>query len=459
MSYLENKKRSFWSAVCSKTGRIVGFWSLMLTMMLTTSSVSAAEGDVDHATFVANNLWLLIATFMILMMHLGFAMMESGLTRAKNTVNILHKNNFIISMGILSYWIFGFDLMYPGEFNVVSGWLGFPGVGIHMPEGGATIDYANGDYTYWTKFLYGAMVCATAGTIMSGAVAERIKLPSFLLFITLFLAFYYPIMASWTWGGGWLAERGFHDFAGATIVHSTGGWAALVGAALLGPRIGKYVGGELRQIPGHSMPLTMIGVFLLWLGWFGFTGGAVHNAEPELLSRVLMTTCLAAAAGAITAKAAAWIVLKKADLQHALNGIIAGLVSITAGADLMDPLSAAAIGAAGGFIVVCAVFFFEHIAVDDPVGAVSTHLVCGMWGTLAVGIFGRMANPEQLWIQFTGVAAYGLSTVALSLVTLLVIRTVMGLRVSEAQERIGIDVGEHGVDAYSDFALKVDPHK
>ena len=404
----------------------------------------AEDGGVTPGQFVANNVWMMLAAGLVFIMHLGFATLESGLTRAKNTTNILFKNTFIISAGILTYALCGFNLMYPGDFN---GFLGFAGVGITTDAAGNTPAYADGGYTYWTDFLFQAMFAATCATIVSGAVAERIKLPSFMLFSLFFVAIVYPILGSWKWGGGWLDQMGFYDFAGSTLVHSVGGWGALVGAWMLGPRLGKYVGDKMQPIPGSNMPLAAVGVFLLWLGWFGFNGGSVLSADPELTSFTLVTTCLAASAGAIAAMFTSWFVASKPDLSMALNGILAGLVGITAGADTVGILGSVLIGLVAGVIVVGSVLFFDRIKIDDPVGAISVHLTCGIWGTLAVGIFST--NPEHSFLtQLIGVAAYGGATVVCAAAIFGTVNAVMGLRVSEEEEIEGLDYGEHGAHAY-----------
>ncbi len=404
--------------------------------------VALAEDGVSAGVFTANNVWMMLCAGLVFIMHLGFATLESGLTRAKNSVNILFKNTFIISAGILTYAAIGFSLMYPGEFN---GWLGWAGLGITTDAAGLTIAYADGGYTYWTDFLFQAMFAATAATIVSGAVAERIKLPSFMVFATIFVAFVYTIAGSWKWGGGWLDGMGFYDFAGSTLVHSVGGWGALAGAWLLGPRMGKYVKGRMTPIPGSNMPMAAVGVFLLWLGWFGFNGGSVLSADPALTSLVLVTTCMAAAAGCISAMLASWFVSSKPDLSMSLNGILAGLVGITAGADVVTPLSAVVIGAIAGVIVVGSVVFFDKIKIDDPVGAISVHLTCGIWGTLAVGVF---SAEHSILTQLIGVAAYGIFAFGCAMGLFLTIRATMGLRVSEEEELEGLDFGEHGQHAY-----------
>jgi Amt family ammonium transporter len=430
----------------------------MLLAALGCMSVVAHAQDgatAEQAIFVANNVWMMVATFLVFIMHLGFASLESGLVSAKHTVNILFKNIMIVSIGLLTYAAFGFNLMYPGDFNIIGamgGVLGFAGPGLTTPEGAAgLIEYADGGYTYWTDFLFQGMFAATGATIVSGAVAGRIKLPSFLVFTTVFVGLIYPWVGSWKWGGGWLDQRGFYDFAGSTLVHSVGGWGALAGVLLLGPRLGKYVGGQVRAIPGSNMPLATIGVFLLWLGWFGFNGGSVLSADPALVSFTLVTTCLAAAAGVVAAYITSSIVQKKPDLSMALNGCLAGLVGITAGADTVSVLSAIIIGLVAGVLVVLAVITIDSkLKLDDPVGAISVHLVCGIWGTLAVGIFSM--NPEHTFVtQLTGVIAYGVVTFGSALIIFGVIKAVMGIRVSEEEELKGLDIGEHGMEAYPGF--------
>lgn len=399
-----------------------------------------------------SNVWMMVATFLVFIMHLGFASLEAGLTRSKNTVNILFKNTLIPAIGLLTYAWFGFNLMYPGEFN---GIFGFAGFGLPFPTVGGALDLAyNEGYTYWTDFLFQGMFAATAATIVSGAVAERIKLNSFLVFSAIFVGLVYPILGSWKWGGGWLDNLGFYDFAGSTLVHSVGGWGALIGAIMLGARKGKYVNGKIKPIPGHSMPLATIGVFLLWLGWFGFNGGSVLSADPALVSLTLVTTCIAAAAGIVGAMLTTWTISKKPDLSMVLNGCLAGLVGITAGADQMGLGSSFLIGLIAGGLVVVSVMAIDRLKVDDPVGAISVHLVCGIWGTLAVGIFGAMAGLKQFAIQLLGVGAYGITTAVAATVIFSVVKATMGLRVSEEEEVEGLDLGEHGLEAYPDLALR-----
>ena len=404
------------------------------------------SSDVSLEMFTINNLWILISAFLVFMMHLGFATLESGLTRSKNTVNILFKNVSIIAIGLLTYALCGFNLMYPGEFN---GFFGFAGFGLANPSGDM-IDYANGSYTYFTDFIFQAMFAATAATIVSGAVAERVKLSSFLIFSTIYVAFLYPVLGSWKWGGGWLDQLGFYDFAGSTIVHSVGGWAALIGAYLIGPRIGKYTNSGIKPIMGHNMPLVCIGVFLLWFGWYGFNGGSVLSADPILVSYVFVTTTLSAAGGIIGSMLISWSITKKPDLSMVLNGSLAGLVGITAGADVISPFSAIIVGFISGLLVYIFVVFFDKLKIDDPVGAISVHLICGVWGTLAVGIF---SSEHSFIIQLLGVFTYGLASILFSFILFSLIKYFIGLRVHEDEEIIGLDISEHEMESYAGFQI------
>ena len=402
----------------------------------------------DTALFTVHNLWMMVATALVFVMHLGFASLEAGLTRSKNTVNILFKNTVIPAIGLLTYAVVGFNLMYPGE-DFAGAFMGFAGFGVGTDAAGLTAAY-NPGYTYWTDFLFQGMFAATAATIVSGAVAERVRLDSFLIFSTLFVAIAYPIAGMWKWGGGFLntLDTPFLDFAGSTLVHSVGGWGALAGVWLLGPRLGKYQGGKMRPIPGHSMPLATIGVFLLWFGWFGFNGGSVLSADPGAVSLVLVNTNLAAAAGAVGAALMSLNLTKRPDLSMALNGILAGLVGITAGADVMGPGSAVIIGLFCGALVVAAVLFFDRIRLDDPVGAISVHLVCGVVGTLAVGVLGEKASLAQFVSQLIGVLAVGAFSFLFSFGLFWGLKRTLGLRVDEEEERGGLDQGEHGAHAY-----------
>ncbi len=403
---------------------------------------------MDQALFTANNLWMLVSTVLVFIMHLGFASLESGLVQKKNVVNILFKNSMIISIGILTYFLCGFNLMYPGD-DFAGGIFGFAGFGLSMPEGAAgAIDYADGQYTYWTDFIFQAMFAATAATIVSGAVAERIKLNAFLIFAAIFVAISYPITGMWKWGGGWLEAAGFYDFAGSTLVHAVGGAAALASVIVLGARTGKYTKDGIKPIPGHSMPLAAIGVFLLWFGWYGFNGGSVLSADPVAVSLVFVTTSLAAAAGAVGAFFASYALFKSHDLSMVLNGILGGLVGITAGADQMGPTAAVAIGLIAGVIIPFSVVMFDRLKIDDPVGATSVHLVCGMWGTLAVGIFGAMASLDQFLTQLLGTLSVAAFSFAFAFGLMYALKVTIGIRVSEEEELKGLDIGEHEMTAY-----------
>ncbi|SFZ90576.1 ammonium transporter, Amt family [Flaviramulus basaltis] len=401
-----------------------------------------------------NNVWMMICTALVFFMHLGFAFLEIGLTRQKNTINILFKNIFIITVGLLLYCLVGFNLMYPGEFN---GFLGFAGIGLDSPltaEGALDLTYNEG-YTYWTDFLFQGMFAATAATIVSGAVAERMKIVPFMIFAIIYVGFVYPIAGSWKWGGGFLQtlETPFYDFAGSTLVHSVGGWAALVAVWLLGARIGKFKDGKPQAIPGHNIPIATAGVLILWLGWFGFNGGSVLSADPGLTSLTLVTTCLAAAAGGVVAMLVSTAMYKNLDLTMFLNGILGGLVGITAGADQMSPTDAILIGAIAGTIIVLAVRFVDKLRLDDPVGAIAVHLVCGIWGTLAVGVFGELAGMDQFISQLIGVGSYAVFCIVTAFIIIFTLKKTMGIRVSEKEEIEGLDAHEHGMDAYPDFRL------
>ena len=399
-----------------------------------------------------NNVWMMLCAALVFFMHLGFSFLEIGLTRQKNTINILFKNFFIITMGIIVYCLFGFNLMYPGDFNIIgNGVLGFAGPGLDSVAA-ADLGYNEG-YTYWTDFLFQAMFAATAGTIISGAVAERIKINSFMLVVFLYVGIIYPIVGSWQWGSGFLSnltnEIGFYDFAGSTLVHSVGGWGALVVIYLLGARKGKFdSSGKPVAIPGSNIPLSAAGVLILWLGWFGFNGGSVLSADPANTSLVLVTTCLAAAAGGIGAAFLSNLLYKNLDITMFMNGVLGGLVGITAGADQMGPTEAIAIGAIGGFIVVLGVALLDRCKLDDPVGAIPVHLFAGIWGTLAVGIFGNSASFDQFMVQLASVGIVGAFCVTGGALITILVRSIIGLRVSEDEEFQGLDIAEHGTKAY-----------
>ncbi|WP_025664246.1 ammonium transporter [Aquimarina megaterium] len=407
-----------------------------------------------------NNVWMMVCTALVFFMHLGFSFLEIGLTRQKNTINILFKNVFIICIGLLLYYIGGFNLMYPGFEDGDVGFLKFAGFGISAPENGMTPEYASGGYTWWTDFLFQGMFAATAATIVSGAVAERIKLEAFMIFTILYVGLVYPIVGSWQWGSGFLSTlkigeaEGFYDFAGSTLVHSVGGWAAMIAIILLGARIGKFNSeGKPQAIPGHNIPIAAAGVLILWLGWFGFNGGSVLSADPAGTSLVLVTTCLAAAAGGVGAFVLSTVLHKNYDLTMFLNGILGGLVGITAGADLMSPNEAVIIGLCAGIIIVFGVALVDKFKLDDPVGAIAVHLICGIWGTMAVGFFGSKAGFDQFLVQGLGVLIVGAFCSTTAFVIIFILKKTIGIRVSEKEEIDGLDNHEHGMDAYPDFRI------
>ena len=403
-----------------------------------------------------NNVWMMICTALVFFMHLGFSFLEIGLTRQKNTINILFKNFFVITAGLIIYCLIGFNLMYPAEW-IIEGVIGTIDPGLDSVAA-SDLTYNEG-YTYWTDFLFQGMFAATAATIISGAVAERIKINSFILIAILYVTIVYPIVGSWQWGGGFFStfisdELGFYDFAGSTLVHSVGGWGALVVIYFLGARKGKFdENGKPRAITGSNIPLSAAGVLILWLGWFGFNGGSVLSADPALTSLTLVTTCLAAAAGGIGAAVFSRLLYKNLDLTMFMNGVLGGLVGITAGADQMLPTSAIFIGLVAGVIVVLSVALLDKCKLDDPVGAIPVHLFCGIWGTLAVGLFGEMAGFDQFMVQFACVGITGAFCVIFGTFITLFVKSIAGLRVDEKEEVQGLDIAEHGTRAYGDFRL------
>ena len=411
-----------------------------------------AAGDIptpsaaDLNEFRIDNLWVMLSGCLVFIMHLGFASLESGLTRQKNTINILFKNTMIISIGLLTYGLIGFNVMYPGFADDSAGILSLEAIPnfVTLEAGDPKLTPQYGNYTWYTDFFFQAMFAATCATIVSGSVAGRVKLNSFLIFATCLLLFCYPVTGSWVWGGGWLDGIGFYDFAGSTLVHSVGGWAALVMAWLLGPRIGKYnADGSANAIPGSNMPLVAVGVFLLWFGWFGFNGGSVLSADPATTSLVLVTTSMAAAAGGLAAGLVSWT-QGKPDVTMALNGILAGLVGVTASADSVTIQGAVIIGAIAGVIVYFSVIIIDK-KIDDPVGAVSVHLVCGIWGTIAAALFGG----KELVAQLIGIGAIGAYTVIFTLIVGSILKATLGIRVTASEEEVGLDVSEHGMKAYN----------
>jgi ammonium transporter, Amt family len=417
------------------------------------AEASALEAATEEIQANINIVWTCIAAFMVFFMQAGFAMVEAGFTRAKNAVNILMKNLMDFSVGTITFALVGFGLMF-GKSN---GWFGTTLFGLGGMEPGS-------DWN-WTFLIFQTVFAATAATIVSGAMAERTKFVSYLVYSFFITLFIYPIFGSWAWGGlldggGWLEKKGFLDFAGSTVVHSVGGWLALAGAIILGPRKGKYgPDGKPKAILGHNIPLAALGVFILWFGWFGFNPGSTTTGNGSI-GYIAVTTNLSAAAGAIVAMVVSWLVLKKPDVSMALNGALAGLVSITAGCDAVSPLAAVFIGAVGGVLVVFAVIFIDTILkIDDPVGAVSVHGICGAWGTLAVGLFNLKsglfygAGLKQLGVQALGVGSAFIWAFGLGLILFCVIRATIGLRVTDEEELKGLDIGEHGMEAYAGFQI------
>ena len=456
-------------------------WAQEAASAPTLDSLMSAYGDLRVGI---DTVWVLVAAMLVFFMNAGFGMVESGLCRAKNTTNILAKNFIVFAASTISFWVIGWGLMF-GDGN---GFMGLHGLFFvdgadNSPALGA--DYASmnpfstavyeGVYSainwtpvpLWAKFFFQLVFAGTAATIVSGAVAERIKFKSFLLFSFLLVAFAYPITGHWIWGGGWLSGINFRDFAGSTVVHSVGGWAALAGVLVLGPRIGKYgKDGKVHPMPGHSMTSAALGVLILWLGWFGFNPGSTMAAmNGSAIAHILVNTNMAAATGALGATLTAWWLLGKPDLSMILNGCLAGLVAITAPCAFVTIGSGALIGLIAGALVVLSVIGFDKVRVDDPVGALSVHLVCGIWGTLALGLFydeqiatdvaalaTGLSRGAQTLVQLQGILAAGLFTFAISLVFWYAIKLGMGVRVSAEEELEGLDVGEHGISAYPDFA-------
>jgi Amt family ammonium transporter len=418
---------------------------------------------VGENKVIADTLWTMIAGFLVFFMNLGFAMLEAGLQRSKNAVNILAKNFIVFAISSISFFTMGWGIMF-GDGNDFLGLKGVffvlgednsPAVGENYTGVYKSISWAS--VPLWAKFFFQLVFAGTSATIVSGAVGERIKFRSFIFFSFLMVALIYPIVGHWIWGGGWLGKMGFIDFAGSTVVHSVGGWAALTGAILLGPRLGKYRNGKIYPIPGHNLALATLGTFILWFGWFGFNPGSTMSADFSLISKIATVTNISASASTLSALLTSWFLMKKPDLTMILNGCLAGLVAITAPCAFVSPISAIIIGFIAGVIVVLSVLFFDRIKIDDPVGATSVHLVCGMLGTLAVGIFhekdGLIFSGEinLLKVQLIGVVTVGIFTFLFSLIIWLAIKLTFGLRVSPQEEIEGLDLGEHGQLCYPEF--------
>jgi len=425
-------------------------------MAFAEDSVPTVTGNAEAISAVQKNadfLWTLVAAFMVFFMQAGFAMVEAGFTRAKNTVNIIMKNLMDMSLGAIAYWAIGFALMFGVS---KTGWFGTTGFFLS--------DYA-ADKDPWTLafWMFQVVFAATAATIVSGAMAERTKFVSYLMYSVVISALIYPVFGSWAWGSlykgsGWLEGLGFIDFAGSTVVHSVGGWAALAGAIVIGPRIGKYVNGKAKAMPGHSITTGALGVFILWFGWYGFNAGSTTAANTDT-ALIAVNTTLAACAGAFGAMIISWIKFRKPDATMTLNGTLAGLVGITAGCANVLPGSAILIGLIAGVIVVLSVVFIDQtLKVDDPVGAVSVHGVCGAWGTLAAGLFNADGvTMKMIGVQLLGMGAAFLWVFPTAYILFRVIKSTIGLRASAEEEREGLDLGEHGLAAYPDFQAHTEP--
>ena len=434
----------------------------LLGLSVFTLSAKAEELPELTGAFLANNMWLLVATILVIFMNAGFAMVEAGMCRQKNAVNILAKNLFVFALAVTSYWFIGFGIMYYGK-EIIPGVLYFngfffdPTVTADMISEAALVPSVD--------FLFQAAFAGTAATIVSGLVAERIKFGEFVIFALVLTAFIYPVAGSWKWNGGWLDQMGFIDFAGSSIVHSVGAWAGLVGAMLLGPRIGKYVGGKAQAIPGHNMSIATLGALILWIGWYGFNPGS-QLAMDQWVPYVAVTTTMGAAGGAIGATVISTITSKKPDLTMIINGILAGLVSVTAGCGELTFVGAWVAGLVGGILVVFSVAALDASGIDDPVGAFSVHGVCGVWGTIVIGLWGFDIQGDgsglglfvggginQLGVQALGAGAYAIWTVVTCFIAWQVIGALFGgIRVTEQEESDGLDIGEHGMEAYSGFA-------
>jgi Amt family ammonium transporter len=436
---------------------IIAIFALTCLLSLNVFALNGSvEGEkVSDAKYMADTLWVLVAAFLVFFMQAGFAMVESGFTRAKNAVNILMKNLMDFSLGSIAYWAIGFAIMFGAGnlFMGTSGWFVPSDSGVF-----GSLEWSS--VPTHAAWLFQLVFAATAATIVSGAMAERTQFKSYLIYSVFITGFIYPVVGHWIWGGGWLASfgAGMLDFAGSTVVHSTGGWLALTGAIVLGPRMGKYDSdGNPRPIAGHNLPLAALGVFILWLGWFGFNPGSQMGADAADISLIAVTTNIAAAAGAITAMVTAWIFLGKPDAGMSLNGALAGLVSITAGCAFVNPVSAAIIGALGGIVVVLSVLFLERLRIDDPVGAISVHGTCGALGTILLGLFHKEqgiffgGSAGFLWAQIVGVLAVFVWCLITGFALFYGIKAATGLRVNEEEEMAGLDYEEHGASAYPDF--------
>ena len=453
------KNIAFWCLLISSLGFGLG----AVAQAAEEPTLTSLQETLTEKTVALDTVWVLLAGVLVMFMQAGFAMLETGFTRAKNACNILMKNLMDFSFGSIAYWLIGFGIMF-GAGNLFFGTSGFL-----LKDTGQT--FASLDWStvpLECKYFFQMVFAATAATIVSGAMAERTKFIGYIIYSIIISAFIYPIVGHWIWGGGWLAEIGMWDFAGSTVVHSVGGWIALTGAIMLGPRIGKYnQDGSSNAIPGHSIPLATLGVFILWFGWFGFNPGSTMAAVSDI-AHIATTTTLAAAAGAIGAMMLAWKIFGKPDASMALNGVIGGLVAITAPCAFVSAESAIWIGLVVGILIVLSVIFFDKVLhIDDPIGAISAHAVCGAWGTLALGLFaqdvfapGTTGNGlffggggKLLGAQTLGVLAVFAWCMIAGFLLFFAIKKIVGLRVSKEEELRGLDVGEHGMEAYAGFQI------
>lgn len=483
-------------------GKMIPFFSInvrrcgFFTFLIVLGWIGAATAQTsppviepfpDSLQVGLDTLWVIFTGCLVFFMNAGFAMLETGFCRAKNAVNLLAKNLIVFALSTVAFWSVGFGIMF-GDGNPLMGISGFFLSGAdNSPQTGITYQGVYSALSWagiplQAKFFFQLVFAGTAATIVSGAVAERIKFVAFFLFSLLLVSVIYPIVGHWIWGGGWLAQMGFADFAGSTVVHSVGGWCALVGAVLLGPRIGKYQGNNSLALPGHNLTISTLGCLILWLGWFGFNPGSTMQLDPQVIAHILLTTNMGAAMGGIAGTLTAWVYFGKPDLSVIINGILGGLVAITASCRYVSVGWAFVIGMVAGVIIVFAVDFFDRLQIDDPVGAISVHLICGVWGTLAVALFavgaenqlypdqilylegpprglllgGGADSFKQLFIQLLGIAAVSLFTMTASWLGWWLINFVVGLRVTVQEELKGLDISEHGLHAYTGFVIKSD---
>ena len=472
-----------WQACLPLTAIILLVWSYASVAQ---DAPPTTEEQLANLKVGMDTMWVMIAGMLVFFMNAGFGMLETGFCRQKNAVNVLAKNLIVFAISTIAFWAIGFGLMFSNGNGFISTSGGFFLSGADNSP--ATGEAYQGIFSSlsWTgvpllaKFFFQLVFAGTAATIVSGAVAERIKFVDFLIFSLLLVGIAYPITGHWIWGGGWLSKLGFWDFAGSTVVHSVGGWAALMGAAFLGPRLSKYQNGQVTALPGHNMSIATLGCLILWLGWFGFNPGSTMAADPNAIAHIAIATNTAAAFGGVAATITSWLYLGKPDLSMIINGILAGLVAVTAACAWINIPSAAIIGVVGGILVVFAVTFFDRIRIDDPVGATSVHLVCGVWGTLSVGLFSIGPNVPlhgetalyttgpakglllgggltQFIPQLIGILTVGGITVLLSSIFWLALKYTLGIRVAPEEELQGLDIGEHGMEAYSGFVKEAGP--